>query len=784
MRLGIARSSRGVLRFLGIGGLALALCALAMSTHLDSALASSSCPNEAFRTGPAANLPDCRAYEMVSPPSKNGGQVDGGTTLETEPSPQQASPDGEAVTYGSQTAFAEGGAASAMPTSQYISRRTASGWVTQAVTPKQSIAGGRVSTSVGTVDESLFTGFNEDLTRGYLVADEPAPVSGAPVDYYSPYLQNEQDGSFTLLSDVTPPVVSPGPGNCCEGFATAYAGMSSDGQRVIFEANDALTSDAAPGHVNLYEWNEGHLELVNVLPDGEVDAEGEENVHGGASFARLSLGFGGNPEIDEPGERSNYSHALSSNGERAFWESTGVDHQVYMHEITPTGSRTVEVSASQKTNGTGPGGTDPNGPLASHFWTASSDGSLVYFTSCAQLTDDSTAQHDGGAEVCSVHSDGTDAEQGADLYQYNVDTGVLSDLTVDRNSGEAADVKGVIGASEDGSYVYFVADGVLAPGARSAEEGAHNLYAWHNGTTTFIATLEGTAEEEKDWDPTTNHRTARVSPDGSYVVFQSSRSLTGYDNVSGAPKGCDVYPYETADDACMEVYEYGAQTGKLICVSCNPTGVRPVGISIVPKTLHALESISGWQTGTQQQRYLLDDGRVFFQSADQLVPQASNGQSNVYEWEPDEVGGCSLVAGCVYLISSGTSQGQSYFTDASTDGSNVFLITSEQLVAADGDEELDLYDARVDGGFPSGSPPPCGGEACRPPVTPAPAIYGAPPSATFVGPGNPSAQPSTGAAVKQKQAPKKRKASKHKKKPKKRRSAKRTQVKHSRKAAK
>src|ERR1700727_821647 len=156
MRLGITRSSRGVWRFLGISGLALALCALAMSTHLDSALASSNCPNEAFRTGPAANLPDCRAYEMVSPPSKHGGQVDGGTTLETEPSPQQASSDGEAVTYGSQTAFAEGDSVSAMPTSQYLARRTAAGWVTQAVTPKQSIAGGRVSNSSGTVDESLF----------------------------------------------------------------------------------------------------------------------------------------------------------------------------------------------------------------------------------------------------------------------------------------------------------------------------------------------------------------------------------------------------------------------------------------------------------------------------------------------------------------------------------------------------------------------------------------------------------------------------------------------------
>jgi hypothetical protein len=749
-----------------------------------NAEASSSCANEAFQVGPGAKLPDCRAYEMVSPPNKNGGQVDGGVYLEAdEPAPQQAAPDGEAVTYGSQTTFTEANPLSAMPTSQYISRRTASGWATQAVTPKQAIPGGRFNPGTGNVSESLFQGFNENLTRGYLVAGEPVPVPGAPPGYYSPYLQNEENGEFTLLSDVKPPVVAPGPATAYKGLVVQYAGMTNDGKHVILEADDALTPEAAPGRVNLYEWNEGHLELVSILPNGEVDSGGEEGIHGSEEFARMSLGFGGMSETGEQGGITNYSHALSSSGERAFWESSGLRHQVYMHELTPSGPRTVEVSKSQKTNGTGPGGTDPKGPLTSHFWTASSDGALVYFTSCEQLTNDSTAEAYEGdrVHVCNEHNGGwANGERGADLYQYDVNTSRLSDLTVDSNPGEAANVTGVIGASEDGSYVYFVAEGLLAPGARSegkARNLSQNLYLWHNGVTSFITTLEAYNDRD-DWEAATIFRTARVSPNGRYLAFQGSHSLTGYDNVSNVAGACDSYPYYGSGNACIEVYVYDAQTGKLTCASCNPTGVPPTGISMVPETLHALANNPGWQSGTQQKRYLLDDGRVFFQSADQLVPQASNGQQNIYEWEPDEVGTCHLVTGCVYLISSGTSQGPSYFSDASTDGSNVFFLTRQQLVASDGDEELDMYDARVGGGFSAGGPPPCEGEACRPPDTPAPAIYGAPPSATFVGPGNPSAPAASAVTVKKKS----KKRTKPTKKLKKRRGGRRAKVEHSRKA--
>jgi hypothetical protein len=58
----------------------------------------------------------------------------------------------------------------------------------------------------------------------------------------------------------------------------------------------------------------------------------------------------------------------------------------------------------------------------------------------------------------------------------------------------------------------------------------------------------------------------------------------------------------------------------------------------------------------------------------------------------------------------------------------------------DKDEKLDVYDARVGGGFPEGETPPCGGEACAGPIAGPPAFPGAA-SSSFSGPGNAKPRP-------------------------------------------
>lgn len=748
---------------------------------------SAGCPNEQFRTGVGASLADCRAYEQVSPQEKNGGSVDGGLVLATEPAPQQATPDGEEITYASQTAFNAGEPQSAPPSSQYIAVRGSNGWTTSAVDPLQEFPYGKISTSSGNVSESLFQGFTEDLRYGFLDAFNPQPVAGAPEGHYNPYVRDNLQGTYTLLAGLAPPSIVPDQPSIVfgtQGIAVQYAGMSSDGKHVIFMANGVLTPQAAGAKkVNLYEWNEGALELVNVLPNGKVD-EG-----GATGDTRSNLRFGSRLEQSNTGYW-NFSHAISSDGRRVFW--TGSNGRLYMHELTASGGKTVEISASQKT-----GATPETGEYA-HYWTASADGEFVYFTSCEQLTNDSTAVNQR-----TVNGECIDTRNGEyypvrslgqDLYQYNTVTRKLTDITVDPYAGKSAYVQGVLGTSEDGSYVYFAARGALTEGAVETSneqaivpENTFDIYVWHNGETRLVVTLKEnpgtnilTSGREADaWSMGPAYRTSRVSPNGRYLAFESAKPLTAPGiTTPSTPYGCEHGLGENFEKGasvafeqlteygkyCAQVFEYDAASETVVCASCDPNGFPPTGNSVVPGVVNTYSATSGWSSPTQQQRYLTDDGRLFFNSTAALVARDTNDEEDVYEYEPAGIGGCGGRSACLSLISGGTSSDPSQFMDADADGSDIFFVTHDKLVGSDGDAQGDLYDARVSGGLASQNPediPPCSGEACRSAASSAPSIYGAPASQAFAGSGNMPAQSTAQTSAPVKKAKKKAKTKKH-----------------------
>jgi hypothetical protein len=216
----------------------------------------------------------------------------------------------------------------------------------------------------------------------------------------------------------------------------------------------------------------------------------------------------------------------------------------------------------------------------------------------------------------------------------------------------------------------------------------------------------------------------------------ASTSLTGYDNVDSANGLGDA-----------EVYLYGADADQLACISCNPSGARPAGRRFEGSsgfTIGVAARIPGWTTQLYASRALSDSGnRLFFESFDTLLPADRNGKADVYEWERVGSGDCDASApsfstasgGCLSLISSGMSTSDSQFVDASTSGDDVFFATTAGLLAHDVGLE-DVYDARVNGGFPPPPTPPapCEGEACQ--GLPSPPNDPTPGSSSFSGSGN------------------------------------------------
>jgi hypothetical protein len=651
------------------------------------------CSNQSLRNGPSESLPDCRAYEQVSPVAKGG--YDAISRVSFLQYAAQAAPTGEGVVYMGDGPFP--GALGSFFPDAHLSTRNSAGWQTSDVTPPSSAATPSVGLATGVVGYD----FSEDLSQLVVkVISQPlAPLSAGNEGLFNLFLQ--RNGSYSLVNTPAPSEFAPEGEECyrsAECFAyydiAAFAGASSNFDRILFETNDSLLGTGAPGGFveNLYETSDGQVHLVGILPDGAIASGGAQPGAGGSAAVETTA--------ISPKRWSDVNHAISADGTRILFRAIADGgapdpSQSGMAELYDRidGSRTVEISAPAA--GATPANTNPE---PAQFWSASRDGSLAFFTSSAELTTNSKT----GSE-----------NNSSDIYRYDVTSGALTDLTVDTNPIDAstgAGVQGVAGVSEDGSYVYFVATGQLVSG--KGVDGQSNLYLWHEDASThaselkFIATLaEGDSE---DWTSTPANLRAYVTPDGRHLAFMSLNSLTGYSH-----------------QANSEVYEYSAETGGLVCASCNPNGAAPVGSAFTGATPQELAS-----TAFHQPRVLSDDGgRLFFSSPDPLLPGNATPSTKLYEYEQLGVGSCQTAHGCLYRISSGSGGGSGavdVFLDADATGSNVFFASLSQLAPTDGDGLYDIYDARVGGGVPSASipsrcPPGCSdGGISSPPSSPTP----------------------------------------------------------------
>jgi hypothetical protein len=724
---------------------------------------------ESFTTateGTSVQLPDGRAWELVSSPEKRGAGLE---SIPREGGLIQASESGDALTYISLAPDEANPEGNRVPTfDQLLSKRGedesgAPSWSSKDITLPGEAASGAI-TGNGKQEYRFFT---EDLEASLV---EPLGLGPRAQPPLSPPALPKEEQERTIYTRRTEGCTAP-PSTCYQSVVNAandvahssYGG--SEGARkaiefvsatpslshVVFDSLVPLTEDKVEAEANIYEWSPTRpngapatpaeqLQLVNILPAPAPGMAGEAT-----------------PGAAELGDNHVTRHALSSDGTKAIFSAEG---HLYVRDMVA--GETVQVDTPNFAGGSS--GT-------AVFQTASSDGTKIFFTDEGKLTENATV-----------------TEKSRNLFEFDLDTRTLTDLSIDpsfKQTAEGSSVLGLVpGASEDGSMVYFVANGVLtsapnpsgetaAPGhcvARSNEEEAVagatcNLYlergAAEGEAPTFIGRLSaGDASDWQDENGNLAYMTSRVSPDGRYFAFMSQRSLTGYDNRDTAPAA-----HEARDE---EVFLYdSAGDGSLTCASCDASGARPSGVFDGGSSVRSEEGLGlltdrietwegkwlagalpGWtasegQTASYQSRYLSDSGRLFFNTTEPLAAADTNGMMDVYEYEPNGIGSCGSASGCAALISSGSSDRESAFLDASASGDDVFFMTSAALVSTDHDSGFDVYDARVCGTSgcviaPGTTSTSCDSTAeCRPSSTSGPIpSFGSPASATTPSGGN------------------------------------------------
>jgi hypothetical protein len=730
-RPGRVRTQIGV----ALSGSVILLTALCASSVLTTSSASAdSCPNATFRQGPSANLPDCRAYEMVSPAFKFGQLAVDSNIL-----------GGSSVITQSLGAFGEANEDQGGFGSLYVTTRDpSSGWSARPLGLPASQYFGPSETS----DRPL-ADVSHDFSKALVVY---APRSSKVVD--SRFYTRQLDG---LPGEVGPPLevgpalppakvadFEPGSVGIPVGLVN-YAGGSNDLSHILFELNVSgnQTYFLWPGDTSieghsLYEYagvGNSEPKLVGVENNGPLASNAE---------AKLISQCGTQMGATEGNVRQ---HAVSTNGRTVFFTAAqggctpGFGHVVGKGPPADElyaridGSKTVHISEPSREDCLA---CDTSAPANAHFRAASSDGSKVFFLSEQKLL--------AGAE-------------GQSLYEYDFNAQAGQRVTL-----MAPKVLGVAQVSDDGSHVYLVSEDVLAGNmdARNEEAKAedNNLYVYDTttGRTVFVAALASS-------DAAARGGEVDATPDGRFLLLASKNDLTP--DAEGG--GSQLYRYDTQEERLIRISTGERRPGGYLCPT---SGKMEEGFNCDGNTGNNMTMpVPGGGEGHAQPQAvsISDDGSyVFFSSYAGLTPRALN---NVIAGEPcnffAEDGKCverikvyarnayEYHEGQVYLISDGQDthvlreQSTVNLIGATPSGSDVFFGTADQLLLQDTDTQQDVYDARMGGGFPApATPGSCQGEACQGPLSGTPSGQ-MPGSTTFSGPGNP-APPTSKPAVKPK----------------------------------
>jgi hypothetical protein len=591
-------------------------------------------PDQTFETLNSCGLPEARCYELVSRRESGPIAVPGVFFAALEMHFQAGDQGSGALAYVAEAGYPEATKGGEV---LYRGTRNAAGQTWESTQLSAPIVAanekkGEESNSGTTewLSDDLSCGFSESWQP---LTEDPATRLATEAGGSNLYRINP-DGTYTAVSGLAPE--NPEAANNLSNFTVI--GASQNCGKVIFSTLYRYPGLSGSG---LYEWDEGVLRDPGVIPGPSGETRTSASVKsvsedGSRVFFTATRQVGRNPgEVGKQG--------------------------VFVREDATT---TRDISLSETS-------TADSG--ATYQW-ATPGGSTVFFTANAGLTQESSSE-------------------GTDLYEYDFakpEGERLTDLSVDHDTGGAA-VNAFLGASEDGSSVYFTAKGQLIPGhgrtfADDQSAGTSSVYHEDEGTVSFAFTLGEVAPGERE--------SFEVSSDGRYLLFESSGNYTGY--VSGGANEAYLYDAKAAADP-------------LVCVSCRPDGRS----SAAPAGYAVLVNRAGIGNKLHPSRHLaVREGRaqVFFSSPDSLAPGAVENQNNVYEWSH----------GQVFRLASAKkgqqspkpiSSGFALPVGTSADGSNAYFVTPETLNWEDGDARSSVYDARIGGGFPESPPPPA---ACDP----------------------------------------------------------------------
>jgi DNA-binding beta-propeller fold protein YncE len=648
-----------------------------------------------FRPGGLAGLPDGRVYEQVSPPQKNGNNAgvveQGGAAGYADASAAE-----DRFAYFQDGPFGE--TSSGADEYSVSTRNPSAGWETSAALPPEDIANGDI---LGREAQSFLA--SADLSRFVFAALGPFArenSSTAGDESLGLYRTRGNSGEPEWLSRPAFPSFSeakPEPGKIAAPEILPVGGSSPALSTVYFTYFGTLVSadgSRAPfvkgnGPWGFYEWKEGALASAGVLPNepgepgyeaGKPAGSGKPDPYG-AVPAVLSHP---STERREAGRTYPFSgpflNEVSADGSKAFFVSPEPEHaneagtptELYVREQHENGPATTALVSRDELNGGAPaqgsGAETAVMPIDTQwaptaYVYASPDGSRAFFESMDKLTD---AGH-GGEPVGS----------GPWTYEFNVSTEKVTYLP-----------------------------GVVGPIAASSRDGSSFIFA--NTTTGKIELWSGgpAPVEVASFSP---------PPSPSVLEFEGAAASGGdafvFDTNAVVTRGSQTF---NNSSGLEQAYRYDVSAQRLSCVSCAPGGApqSPVEAGRAGSGVDA-----GGHPRKARARAIADEGgRVFFATAAKLVSRDVNGVTDVYEWERVGTGGCrseEREGGCVYLISSGTSPSPSFYLDNDESGENVFLATRQGLVGSNTEASYDVYDARVNGGFPQAAAPAECASGCR-----------------------------------------------------------------------